>query len=588
MNTKIITKLPFFYLGMLLTLYIIDGYSQTPEELTRQQNQDVLRDEQRRLKLIERQRLLRELERSLFPIEPEKSVEETPKVVSSDICFDIDTIKIEGADNLYEDEKQAIIADYLNRCLNLNDIDEISKSIDSFYIDNGWIMARSYLQPDQNLKAGILKFTVLEGKLNTIRMGENTWRDKAQIAMAFPDMRDEIVHIRDIEQGLDQMNRLASNNATMALEPVKDKSGYTDIVIVNKFNDRYRLSLGIDNQGSESTGKEKGKLTADIDNLLFINDSWNFSVSDYIGSYENEKDSESYSITMSFPYGYWNYDISSSHSSYLSTVTNPTQAFQTSGESENNSIKVSRIMHRGKISKSTLSVKLSTKASDSFLEDVRLETSSTKFTNFDIGFNQSIRPQTPGKFWNYNINYSRGLDLFDAFEDGPESSNIIPKAQFEKLSWDISTSQPLNSFGKLWSYQGIWGGQVSSDPLFGGEQIAIGNSSTVRGFKETSITGEHGIYFKNDFNRRWQRFPSFTWQVGIDAGYAKAKNNNIQDSEKDSATLAGLTLAVLQNKRWQNQQQLSWSLGVEKSLKEPDFLEEEGVITNFSLNWKWL
>ena len=449
-------------------------------------------------------------------------------------------------------------------------------------------MSRSYLQPDQNIKSGILKFRILEGKLDSIDLNQNESTEKRQIATAFPDMREQIIHIRDIEQGLDQMNRLASNRAMMNIEPVKDKPGYSKIIIQNTPTNRNRFYFGVDNQGSESTGRERARFNANIDNLLSLNDNWYLSTTDYIGDGDDQQNSRSHSLAISIPYGYWTYSLSSNQSEYISTIDSAAVPFMTSGDSNNDSLKVSRIAHRDRTSKTTLNLTLTTKESNSFLEDVRLDSSSRKLTVFDIGVNYVVR--NPDSIWSFLVNYSRGLDILDALEDGPESSNIIPKAQFEKLGWDISLSLPIKGWGDAWSYQGSWSGQISSDPLFGSEQIAIGDLSSVRGFRDSPVSGDAGLYFNNDI--RWKPsssnplFKNLTVAAGLDLGYVIAKDNNIANSGHSSATLTGLSLSAEQALSLGSQQQLFWALTLGMPLSAPDFVDEKSSVIFFNIDWK--
>jgi len=584
MNRKFIA---LFFVTILAISFLPRLLAQSAPELGAEQGEQLLREEQRRLKMLERERLLRELERSLFPIQvlPPQPKDKGPL---SDICFNITKIELEGADNLFKSEKQMLQQPYLNRCLNLNDIDALRTDIDRYYIEQGWIMSRSYLQPDQNIKSGVLKFRILEGKLDSIQLNQNKSIERRQLATAFPDMREQIIHIRDIEQGLDQMNRLASNRATMNIEPVKDRPGYSKIIIQNTPANRYRFYFGVDNQGSESTGRERARLNANLDNLLSLNDNWYLSTTDYIGDGDDQQNSRSHSLSLSIPYGYWTYSLSSNRSEYISTIDSAAVPFMTSGNSNNNSLKVSRIAHRDRTSKTTLNLTLITKQSNSFLEGVRLDSSSRKLTVFDIGVNHVIR--NSDSIWSFVVSYSRGLDILDALEDGPESSNTIPKAQFEKLDWDISLNLPIKGWGNALSYQGSWSGQISSDPLFGSEQIAIGDLSSVRGFRDSPVSGDAGLYFNNDIRWRpsspYPLFRKITVAAGLDLGYVIAKDSNIANSGHSSATLTGLSLSVDQTVSLGSQQQLSWALTVGIPLSAPDFVDKKSSVIFFNLDWK--
>ncbi len=580
------------FVGMLVLVLIAfqsSAYAATPEELGFQQNEQLLREQQQQLKMQERERLLRELERSLFTIDVPKPEEQKRSGVAAETCFVINEIELQGADNLLKSEKQQLVQPWLGKCMSLDDIDALRVQIDRYYIEKGWVMSRSYLQPGQNLKAGKLIFKVLEGTLNDIRLNDSQLGDRLQVAMAFPGMKDEIINIRDIEQGLDQINRLQSNRATMGIEPVKGKPGYSNILVRNKPVNPYRFYLGFDNQGSESTGRERGKLTGDLDNLMSLNDHVYVMATDYVGDATDGTDSESMSVNIDIPYGYWNYGLGANYSTYVSIVDDPITPFQMSGESSGNTFKVTRVVSRGKKNKTSASAILNLKESTTYLEDVKLESSSRKLTIFDLQFLHVLRQE--GGVWSFQATYSRGLDLFDALLDAPGTGNDIPKAQFEKLGLDISVTHGFKAIDYDWTYRGILSGQVSRDPLFGSEQIAMGDLNTVRGFRDSPVSGDSGMYIKNDLI--WYAPSSSGWlnglslSAGLDVGYASVKNGNIANTGKEDAVLVGLALGASQAVQFARDQQISWSLSIGTPLDAPEFVEEEDMVAFFDLSWKF-
>ncbi len=579
----------FPFIFTLLLLSPISTFALTINEIADQQSEKVLREQQRQLKLDERKRNLDELERSLFIIELPGPAEKISPELATDVCFNITSIELKGADNLLAYEKEALVAPFLNRCLTANHIDQLRVAIDRYYIEKGWILSRSYLLPKQNIKAGKLIFQVLEGHLDNIKLNENSLSDRMQISMAFPFMVGEVLYIRDIEQGLEQMNRLASNKAKMDIIPVKDKPGYGQINIKTKYDNRYRYYFGYDNFGSESTGKEQGKLTADLDNLLSINDNLMLTASQYIGSDSNIRDNKSMTTNLSFPMGYWTINANSSNSSYLSTVSDTSGSFRLSGDSETKRLKVLRVVHRDKTSKTNFGMELAHKANNSYLEDVRLDSSSRKLTVFTIDVEHVIRK--PGVIWSFSVDYARGLDLFDAVEDGPVRSDNIPRAQFEKFGWNISANLPVKMLGNNWRYKGNVTGQYAIDPLFGTEQISLGDAYTVRGFRNSPFSGDSGTYFKNDISWRSAAkkgmLAGLSTIFGLDMGYVQAKNGNISNSGKTNATIMGAALGVSQNIAWAKYQQLSWSATVATPLLSPSYVNTDNIVFYANLNWKF-
>ncbi|MGB5396734.1 MAG: ShlB/FhaC/HecB family hemolysin secretion/activation protein, partial [Gammaproteobacteria bacterium] len=547
---------------ILVTCLLYSQYSHaaTPDELGFQQNEQLLREQQRELKMLERERLLRELERSLRVIEipqpePRQAITSAPEV-----CFIINEIVLDGANNLLGHEKRSLTEPWLGWCMSPNDIDELRSNIDRYYINNGWIMSRTYLLPQQNIRQGKLIFKVLEGTLDEIRLNFNELEARAAIATAFPGMLGEVIQLRDIEQGIDQINRLASSNATMTIEPVKDKPGYSRMLVSNIINNPYRMTLGFDNQGSESTGKRRGKISLDTDNLLAINDNLYLNATDTAGSKSSDKSSSSAGLNLSIPYGYWSYGLGINRSEYVSTNTGDTGSFKVSGNSNTESFNISRLVHRDQNSKTTASIVINRKDTSTFVEDVKLETGSRRLAVADVKLFYVERSAQDIR--SAQIAYSRGLDAFGALLDDPLTSDDIPKAQFEKLSWDVSYSKPFVVDNHAFNYSMTLSGQASRDALFGSEQIAIGDLSSVRGFRDSPASGDSGSYIKNDVS--WSPFEppallrGIRLTAGLDLGYVRVRNNNINTTGDSSATLAGWALGAQQLVSYEHDQQLSW------------------------------
>lgn len=559
-----------------------------PDSVIEQQSEQLLREQQRQLMMEERERNLEELERSLTPIEP-PTPRPVPEKEAPQPCFDITRIELRGADNLFEFEKQALIEPYLNRCLTAQDIDKLRVDIDRYYIEQGWILTRAYLLPGQNLKEGVLIFKVLEGKIDRIKLNDNSLGDRLQAYMAFPGMQDEVAYIRDIEQGLEQINRLASNRATVDIVPAKDKPGYGNILVTNKPRNRFRYYAGYHNLGAQSTGQEQGSLTADVDNLLYLNDNWRLSASEYTGNDTDQQDSDSVSLNLGIPYGYWILQLNSARSTYLTTIRDTSGDFRLSGDATTHKLAASRVVHRDKYSKTSLGVDLTHKDNNTFLEDVRLDTSSRKLTIITLDARHMSR--RPGKLWLFNLSYSRGMDLFDAVRDGPVRDDNVPRGQFERWGVDVSTVLDMDWLGNDWSYRGILAGQYSRDPLFGSEQISLGDSGSVRGFRNSPVAGDSGIYLRNDLV--WQPAPDSRWlkglrlSLGVDGGLVRAKNDNIANSGEGDAVLTGLALGVQHSLGWARHQHLSWSATWAVPLSHPDYIQTDSSVFYAQLNWKW-
>ncbi|WP_055333874.1 POTRA domain-containing protein, partial [Ralstonia solanacearum] len=70
----------------------------------------------------------------------------------------------------------------------------------------------------------------------------------------------DLLNLRDLEQGLEQMKRVASQDVDMQIVPT-DVPGMSDVVISVKRAKPWTVVAAVDNSGTRSTGKLQGNLS---------------------------------------------------------------------------------------------------------------------------------------------------------------------------------------------------------------------------------------------------------------------------------------------------------------------------------------
>ncbi|SFY29717.1 POTRA domain-containing protein, partial [Pseudomonas sp. NFACC47-1] len=174
---------------------------------------DLIRERQNRL-LEEQRRRLEDLKN--LPGQEAKPAQPTAPVDTR--CFPIRTIELKGADSLSSAERERLLAPYIGQCLGVPQLNELLKVITDRYIEKGLVTSRAYL-PQQDLSDGHLQVLVVEGRLEGLKGAENSRLSEGELAMAFPGKVGDLVNLREIEQMVDQLNRLPSNQAQMELMP---------------------------------------------------------------------------------------------------------------------------------------------------------------------------------------------------------------------------------------------------------------------------------------------------------------------------------------------------------------------------------
>lgn len=161
----------------------------------------------------------------------------------------------------------------LPACIGSEGINVLLRRIQNRLIDLGYVTTRVVVEP-QDLRSGMLVLTVIPGKVGRIQLQDQSaipFATRGTLWFAMPMAQGDILNIRNIEQGLENLKRVQSADANMELVPT-DAVGETDVVIAYKQSLPFHLTLGLDDSGSKATGRLQGSATFSWDNVLTLND----------------------------------------------------------------------------------------------------------------------------------------------------------------------------------------------------------------------------------------------------------------------------------------------------------------------------
>ncbi|WP_281039322.1 MULTISPECIES: ShlB/FhaC/HecB family hemolysin secretion/activation protein [unclassified Rhizobium] len=420
-------------------------------------------------------------------------------------CFEILRVKIEGAANISAGTLGKVTQPYNNRCVGVSDITSLLKTITDLYLDKGLVTSRAYIPPQDIAGTKLLRLVVVEGTISDIYFNGKSTERNSVFATAFPGMKGEVANIRDIEQGLDQINRLSSNDAKTSMLPGR-KDGTSILNVENKPGKRWHLTLANNNLGQESTGYSQSNISFGFDNLLGLNDQLGLSYGrtgpDYPWDSDGRGHSNSYSVNTSIPYGYWTFSANGSWYEYDSSIPGNFGPIETSGASGQVGLGVDRVILRDKDSITTLRGGLTYKQTDNFLLGNRIEVGSRRYTFGTIGLSHSAR--TLGGVVAFDFALDQGLDLFDAVAPGEPGAGMADP-RFSKFSATISGTRPFEVADEHFELSTLLNAQYSQDNLFGAEQIGLGGYSNVRGLREGVIFGNNGFFSRNEL--AWRTVP---------------------------------------------------------------------------------
>jgi len=422
-------------------------------------------------------------------------------------CFNIRQITLQQATLITPDKQAKLVAPYINQCLSLARINQLVRVISEWYVQRGYITSRAFLT-EQNLSHGILTITVLEGRLEEIRL---QGARSHQLKMAFPTGAGRILNLRDIEQGMEQINRLRTTPVRIEIIP-SAKPGYSIVNLTSTPEFPLTLGLNMDN----STGQLSASLVGN--DLLGIADRW-FVSGGRSSAFSDWRDAQNFQAGVSVPYGYGLLDYSYSWSNYHSRFNANDFDWYSNGDNISNRLSGSWVLFRNGQIKTGLQLGLNHYVSHNWLNQTLLQSSSRKLTSLQIGFNHTQK--VAGGVATLNPMLSRGMPWFDAESDSGKNDDL-PKAQFRK--WSVSSSYQRPVTQKMWWLSSLYA-QWSPDRLYGSERLTIGGENSVRGYKEQYLSGDVGGYLRNELNYTLFTLPAIgevSTTLALDGGWLQS------------------------------------------------------------------
>ncbi|MDM0032332.1 ShlB/FhaC/HecB family hemolysin secretion/activation protein [Variovorax sp. J22P271] len=544
-----------------------------------------LREIDRQNQVFERQQqeLLRQQQERALQQPPRQGTDlrpTEPQITVPDLgvkCRDIREIRITGAALLPDAVRQALVRDFSNRCLGVSELEAILATLTKSYIDRGFITTRAYL-PAQDLRTGVLEITVIEGSIERFELQQSGRNDSStSIRGAFPARPGDLLNLRDLEQGIDQLNSLASNSATLDLQP-GTRPGDSVVVVRNQTSFPVNLFATYDNLGTPSTGRDAASATVSFDSLLGLNEVIAITRRQSVPN-DSEHNSNSTALHAAVPFGYNTFSFDASESNYVNTLQLPSgQKLASEGTTSTQSLLADRVVYRDQATRLSLSGRLTTQDSRNFLGGEYLAVSSRKLSPFDVGL--AGFTQAAGGVFNGRVAYVRGLSILGALEDPDRLPGDLPHAQFNKFTLDLGFNRRFDIADRPLLLSSQFSGQHSNDTLYGSQQILIGGPGSVRGSMLNTLSGDSGYYLHNDVSLPWQTTLGGQPITGrVYAGYDFGSVSN-RPPGVPSGSMSGVTLGVAL--QWRG---LSADLFASRAAHLPGGMPSEGTLYSIRLSY---
>lgn len=562
-RSHIRSSLPALLLGLsIFPLYAAESSAHGQEVLRQQQQQ------QRDLQQMQLEQRRRQLERGSFSGAATAPAAADTLAVD-ERCWAVSEVRVGGVTLISRKTLDLRLNPTLSPCMGVNQINQALATITELYVQAGYIASRPYLgtTPEAGQSLDIL---VDEGYVESIELADPSL--PVALGGAFPGMLGKALNLRDLEQGLDQLNRLRSVDLSADIAPGSEP-GASRIILRSRTRDqsRWALNLGLDNLGSAITGRNRHTLNLGLDSPLQINDVFNVSVSDTLN--QGDRYSRSASLYYSIPYGYWTWSVFASHGEYRAPFKLGYLALQSIGTTDQLSLRADRVLWRGQDHQLSANLQLAHKEVDSHLGGLHLRIQSPTLTVAEAGLNLFWLDSA---VWNLDVNYAQGLRWFGADDDAERRLYREPKAQFRKYRAGLGQWRNGRLGQQAWQWQSQLNVQYSPDPLPAIEQLLVTDDSAVRGFRINGASGASGAVWRNTLRLplRSDLPVQITPRLGLDSGVVQA------DRGAPSQRLSGGSVGV--NLSWKSLQvdldyQRSFSLPSQFKHEPPTWLMRVGL-----------
>lgn len=511
---------------------------------------------------------------------PEKATTQTLPIETP--CFLIERVQLQNSSGTPLPEFDWVVEQltapdapvFVGRCIGAQGVAWLIEQAQKNLVDRGFVTTR-VLAAQQDMSQGTLLLTLIPGRIRAIRLSEPV-DPRANLINALPMQAGDILNLRDIEQALENLKRVPTAEADIQIEPAQGDGaqlGDSDLVVSYRQPFPFRLTVSADDSGTKATGRYQGSVTVSYDNALTLNDLFYVTNTNGMGGGDpSPRGTHANTIHYSLPIGYWTLGATSSTSTYHQTVAGLNQSYVYRGTSENNEIKLNRLVMRDGSQKLNWAVRAFQRKSNNFIDDTEVNVQRRVVGGWDSILNHKvfIKEATLES----NLTYKRGTGAFGSMP-APEEAFNEGTSRFALVTADIHLSLPFKWDTQRVRYNGTWRIQNNQTPLTPQDRFVIGGRYTVRGYDgESVLSAERGLLWRNDLSfalgDSGQEF-----YIGLDTGLVAGPTSDLLVTKRLTGAVLGLRGAI---------QKLSYDIFIAEPVNQPDNFKTAKSTAGFSLS----
>jgi hemolysin activation/secretion protein len=270
--------------------------------------------------------------------------------------------------------------------------------------------------------------------------------------------------------------------------------------------------------------------------------------------------------------GYWTLGATSSSSNYFQTVAGLNQTYVYRGTSENNDIKLNRLLMRDGKQKLNLAVRAFQRKSNNYIDDTEVNVQRSVLGGWDSTLNHKTFIQNATL--ESNFTYKRGTGAFGSIP-APEEAFNNGTSRFELMTADANLALPFKVGDQGIHYNTSWRIQKNLTPLTPQDRFVIGGRYTVRGYDgESVLSAERGWFWRNDLSLTLGDSGQEIY-AGLDTGQVGGPSSQLLVATRLSGAVLGLRGAI---------HKLSYDIFIGSPVNKPENFKTARSTAGFSLN----
>lgn len=453
-------------------------------------------------------------------------------------------------------------------CLDKKGLSSLRERLQWQLVADGYITSHVTFTENSYMD-GTLYLTLIPGRLSSIEHHEDS-HGYARLNMVFPIRQGDLINLRNLEQGLDNLQRLPSVSATM--DVVLNREDLSSQVVVKRQQSRFwRINTFLDNAGNYTFGRYRAGATLFFDNLLSLSELTYFSAISEIDNHPDKGNSH-FVLHSSVPFGYWLLSLTGSQGSYYQSLLVGDTAFKYQTRWRTLDMQIQRLLARGYNYKTIGYLGTIIRKSNRFFADIELEIQRGDTVDWQLGLQHLY--YTHWANVGGGINYQQGVSWSGA-RPSPGSDNF---SLSRLINITASLDIPFMLGQQRFHYQPIFNQQYTHSNLPTQDHFSIGGRHSVRGFSSGNVlTGVQGWFFKNDVVWINQRLANQLY-VGLDYGEVRKKGGQSLSGKR----LVGGVLGV--RGRYYK---FGYDFNIGLPLDKPGGLNTDPMVLGFMVNWQY-